>query len=191
MEVKQLKDYYETIYNLFPEVNKKDIFKILNYGWKQLYMINNSGGFVCIQGNVLWTYIGPMTKDPLRHFEQYALKLSIKIRILYKKNKIPWDGYYYFALTDKQYQDYLNQKNPKGRKRKNFKFYNIFMYRILEECKIKEHALKYIFRIPYIINVGYMLYKKELKTDQAELIITREPLKFKDILVTNNKYDIL
>jgi hypothetical protein len=34
MEVKQLKDYYETIYNLFPEVNKKDIFKILNYGWK-------------------------------------------------------------------------------------------------------------------------------------------------------------
>jgi hypothetical protein len=39
------------------------------------------------------------------------------------------------------------------------------MYRILEECKIKEHALKYIFRIPYIINVGYMLYKKELKTD--------------------------
>jgi hypothetical protein len=34
-------------------------------------------------------------------------------------------------------------------------------------------------------------YLKELITDKAELIITREPLKFKDILVSTNEYEIL
>jgi hypothetical protein len=37
----------------------------------------------------------------------------------------------------------------------------------------------------------FKFYIPELITDKAELIIIREPLKFKDILVTNNNYDIL
>jgi len=35
------------------------------------------------------------------------------------------------------------------------------------------------------------MFFKTIKTDKAELIITREPLKFKDILTSENKYEFL
>jgi hypothetical protein len=62
---------------------------------------------------------------------------------------------------------------------------------LLEECKLKQFSRKYIFRIPYISTIKMDFYLKELITDKAELIITREPLKFKDILVSTNEYEIL
>ena len=65
------------------------------------------------------------------------------------------------------------------------------LYQILDECKISESNKKYIFRIPYITKVNFKFYVQELITDKAELIITREPLKFKDILTYNNNYEIL
>ena len=34
-------------------------------------------------------------------------------------------------------------------------------------------------------------YIPDFKSDKAELILTRDPLKFKDILVSNNKYEFL
>ena len=65
------------------------------------------------------------------------------------------------------------------------------MYEILDECLISESNAEYIFRIPYITKVKPMFYIQELKTNKAQLIITREPLKFKDILVSSNKYDCI
>ena len=41
------------------------------------------------------------------------------------------------------------------------------------------------------VDFGISLYKKELTTDKAELILVREPLKFKDILLTNYNYQFI
>jgi hypothetical protein len=48
----------------------------------------------------LWCYIGNLKKNALEHFKYYRKKLAAKIRIVYKRKKIQWDGYYYFALTE-------------------------------------------------------------------------------------------
>ena len=128
-----------------------------------------------------------MRRDALKHFEYYIKKLSIKLRVLYKRKKIKWDGYYYFALREDQYQHYLSQINKRGRPRKIFDFGKVMLYKIRGECELKQHSCKYIFRVPYGIDVGYTLLK-DFKTDKAELILIREPMKFKDILTTNNKY---
>lgn len=191
MEIKTIKDYYEQLYERFPNVPKKDIQYVLNYGWKSLYLHNSYGGDTFIQDKDLWCYIGHLKKNSIQYFLYYIKKLSIKLRVLYKRNKIKWDGYYYFALTDKQYNNYISQKNKKGRPKKNFTFNNVFMYQILDECKIKEFGKRYIFRIPYISKINFKFYVPKLITDKAELIITREPLKFKDILIYENKYDFL
>ena len=191
MEIKTVKDYYEQLYERFPGVPKKDIQRILNYGWKSLYLHNSYGGDTFIQDKELWCYIGHLKKDSLQYFLYYIKKLSIKLRVLYKRNKIQWDGYYYFALTDQQYEEYIGQKNKRGRPKKNFTFNKVFMYQILDECKIREFGKRYIFRIPYISKVNFKFYVPKLVTDKAELIIKREPLKFKDILVHENKYDFL
>ena len=191
MEIKTIKDYYEQLYERFPDVPKKDIQRVLNYGWKSLYLHNSYGGDTFIQDKELWCYIGHLKKDSIQYFLYYIKKLSVKLRVLYKRNKIQWDGYYYFALTDQQYEEYTGQKNKRGRPKKNFTFTKVFMYQILDECKIKEFGKKYIFRIPYVSKINFKFYVPKLVTDKAELIITREPLKFKDILVHENKYDFL
>ena len=191
MQLKTISDYYEQVHEKFPELDIQDIKKILNFGWKSLYLHNSYGGDTIIKDPEFWCYIGRLTNDSFKHFDYYAKKLALKIRILYKRNKIQWDGNYYFALTDSQYENYLSQQNKKGRKRKYFTFNKVFLYKILDECSIQNCSSKYIFKLPLKIDLGYKYYKPELKTSDAELIIVREPLKFKDILVSNNNYETL
>lgn len=191
MKIKTLKDYYPQMYEMFPDIPKEDIKKILNQGWKIFYLYNSSGADVIVKDSGFWSYVGYLKKNPLDFFKYYIKKLSIKLRILYKRYKISWDGYYYFALTDSQYEEYLKQHNKRGPKRKNFKFEKILLYQILDECKIRKSNCKYIFRIKLLQNYGLTHYINSITTDKAELIITREPLKFKDILINDNKYDVL
>lgn len=191
MELKGVKDYYEEMYQLFPDVPKRDIQRILNFGFKSLYLHNSYGGDTLIQDSNFWCYIGKLRKDSIKHFIYYKNKLATKIRILYKRKKIPWDGYYYFALTENQYQNVLNQQKGKGRKRKHFNYGNQILYKILDECKLRYSNRKYIYRVPFISELGYSFYKENYNTGEAELIETRDVQKFKDILVTNYDYETL
>ena len=75
--------------------------------------------------------------------------------------------------------------------KKDFTFERIYLYQILDECKIQESSKQYIFRIPYIDTVKLKFYMPKLTTSQAELILTRDSQKFKDILVYENDYDFL
>lgn len=188
---KTISDYYSQIYEMFPLINKADINRILNFCWKSLYLHNSYGGDTVLSQKGFWCYIGNLKKDPLKHFYYYIRKLTVKLRVLYKRKKIDWDGYYYFALSDSQYSNYISQKNKKGRPRKNFNFGSAYLYQILDECKINEHYKRYIFRVPFIARVKQKFFIKELISKDAELIITREPLKFKDILIHENKYEVL
>lgn len=188
---KSIKDYYDELYSLFPTVSRADINRILNFSWKSLYLHNSYGGDTLVTDRNLWCYIGNLKKDSLKHFYYYIRKLTVKLRVLYKRKKRQWDGYYYFALSDSQYNSYALQKNKKGRPRKHFNFGTVYLYQILDECKISEHYKRYIFRIPYTTQIKTKQYIQELITDKAELIITREPMKFKDILVNENKYEFL
>lgn len=188
---KTIKDYYHIIYAKFPEISPQDINRILNFSWKSLYLHNSYGGDILISDRDIWCYIGNLKKNPLDHFYYYIRKLTVKLRVLYRRKKIPWDGYYYFALSDSQYKSYNDQKNKRGRPKKYFNFGTVYLYQILDECKINEHYKRYIFRVPYISLLKVKQFIRELITDKAELILSRSPLKFRDVLVYNNKYQFL
>ena len=186
-----IKDYCQQVYELFPSVPKQDVDRILNFSWKSLYLHNSYGGDTVISGKNFWCYIGNLKKDSIQHFYYYIRKLTVKLRVLYKRKKVEWDGYYYFALSDSQYQRYMQQKNQKGRPRKYFDFGTVFLYQIFDECKINEHYKRYIFRIPYISRLKVKQFVQHLVSDKAEMILVRDPLKFKDILVYDNEYEFL
>ena len=188
---KTIKDYYDEIYSMFPSVSKDDINRILNFSWKSLYLHNSYGGDTIVIDKGFWMYIGNLKKNPLDHFYYYIRKLTIKLRVLYKRKKVEWDGYYYFALSDSQYQKYMEQKKQRGRPRKYFNFGTVYLYQILDECKINEYYKKYIFKIPYVSKLKSRQFVQELISDKAELLLIRDPLKFKDILVCNHKYEFL
>ena len=187
----KISDYYSQIYAQFPEVSHEDVKKILIFAWKSVYLHNSYGGDLLISGDSMWYYIGNLKKNSLQHFEYYIRKLIIKLRVLYKRKQIPWDGYYYFALGDSQYQNYLQQKNQKGRPKKFFNFENVYLYQILDECKLREHSKKYIFKLNIGVFIKTKYYVSSLRTDKATLLEVRAPLKFKDILVSNNKHKFL
>lgn len=190
MQIKTINDYYDKIQELYPQVDMKDIKTILNYGWRSFYQHNSFGGDVCINipNKNFWCYIGDLYIDSIRHFNNYIKKLTTKFRVLYNRRKAKWDGYYYFALNEEQYQDYITQQKHRGRKRRYFIFKNIFLYKLLDECKIQKFHSQYIFRVKYPLELGFRLYYDKKKLSDVELIITRPPQKFKDILVSNNNY---
>lgn len=188
MQIKTYKDYLDDLQDLYPHIDKKDLEKIMNYQFRQLYLHNSYGGDTLIQDRELWMYIGFLRRDSVSFFNYYVKKLCRKIRILYKRKKMKWDGYYYFVLTINQYEEYLQQKNKKGRPKKYFKLKNIFLYRIYDECRIRQWAHRYVFKIHSPYDLGFLKYYKEVELENPELIEVRNPLKFKDILVINNKY---
>lgn len=188
---KTIKDYYDDVYSMFPSVPKDDINRILNFSWKSLYLHNSYGGDTIIIDKGFWIYIGNLKKNPLDHFYYYIRKLTVKLRVLYRRRKIEWDGYYYFALSDSQYDKYMQQKKQRGRPRKSFNYGSVYLYQIRDECKINEHYKRYIFRIPYISQLKFKYFIRDLVSSKAELIILRDPLKFKDILIYDNEYECL
>lgn len=186
----KISDYIPQIQQVFPKITEEDIKRILSFAWKSVYLHNSYGGDLLIFDNSIWCYIGNLKSSALQHFKYYIRKLIVKLRIAYKRKKTPYDGYYYFALTEAQYQDYLKQKNKRGRPRKWFNFGTIILYQILAECRLNECNNKYIFKTPFIASMGLKRFVLDFKAN-AELIEIREPLKFKDILVNNNEYDFL
>lgn len=187
MQIKSIKDYYEIMKQRFPEVDPKDIERIMNFGWKSLYLCNSYGGDTIVQDDNVWMYTGYLRNNSLEHFKYYIKKLAKKVRILSKRRKIPWDGYYYFALSEEQYQNYLSQKNKRGRPKKKFNYGNCFLYQLQKECEIKEANCRYIFRVPMISTTGYRNYIQDFISDKAELILVRDPLTFNDLINLKNK----
>ena len=191
MQIKTINDYYEDVRKLWPRLPEKDIKRILNFGFKSLYLHNSYGGDTLIKDNDFLCYIGYLRFNSLSHFKYYLKKLAIKIRVLSKRRKLPWDGYYYFALTDHQWENYLKQKKSRGRPRKWFDYGQVMLYKLKDECSIRQFSNRYIFRVPFKSDIGMTYLDRNFKSDRAELILERNPLKFEDILVSNNNYEVL
>ena len=79
---------------MYPTIAQSDIKRILQYGWKAFYLHNSYGGDVLVNQGKLWFYSGYLMKDSLRWFEYYQHKMKTKLRVMYKRKKIKWDGYY-------------------------------------------------------------------------------------------------
>lgn len=183
MKITKINDYVDAVYEKHPELSKEEIKRILVYGWKMILQYVSFGNDVSIMSPKFFFFIGKIPVSKLAAFNNYCYKLAKRIQYMFKRTNSNWDGYYYFARTEEQYLNYLSQK-----KKKYKIFQNVFLYKLLEECKIKEHSKSYIFRLSEDKTAWFSKFYPEIKTDKAELIIQRDPLKMKDILVSENKF---
>ena len=191
MELKKVQDYYTELFKLYPDVPKRDIQRIMQFGLKSFLMHNNYGGDVLLHSHDMWLYCGKLMRDSMKYFEYYKRKMIIKLRINHKRLNIPWDGYYYFGLTQHQYELYNAQKKKRGRPKRHFKYGNTVLYRYFDECNLRNSGAVAIFRITFQTDLGISLYKPDFETDKAELVLEREPLTFSDILASNYKYQFV
>lgn len=192
--IKKYTDYIEAVKKEFPYLSNADIRRILKYGWRQIYIINVSGGDTLINSHKYkyWFYIGELTRNSIKHFRYYRKKMRTKVRMMYKRKNIQWDGYYYIAITDEEYEDFMASKNKRGRKKKYYIFENKFVYKILDECKLTFSGNKYFLKFKMPIDLGYFYKKGKLRCESPEIAFTRDrAAKFEDILVSNNNYEYL
>ncbi len=155
------------------------------------YMANSFGADVALTQQDFGMMCGYMYKDSDEFFTYYCKKLARKIKFMYRRYKIPWDGYYYFTLTKTQYEAYLAQINKRGRKRKHFEFKNVMLYKIKDELYVSQYGWIAVFRIPMTLVRGEKWFIPELKTDKAEFLYTRPALKFTDVSTLEHKYDFI
>lgn len=183
MKFKKIDDYVNEVALKFPEIPESEIKKILKYGWKMILLYSNAGNDIYIHKGKFFFFIGKLTKDSLKNFKIYCDKLSKRIAFMFKRTKSTWDGYYYFARTEKQFQEYLAQSR---KKKKVFK--NVFLFKLLDQCSLFSPASQYIFRLSDSRTVRLLRYYPEIITDKAELIVQRDPLTMQDVMVSYNKY---
>ncbi len=183
MKITNVNDYVDKVHEKFPELSEDEIKRILTYGWKMILQYKNFGNDIQIISPNFFLFIGQIPNNSLTVFKTYCYKLAKRIQYMFKRTKSKWDGHYYFARSERQYLDYLSQN-----KKKYKIFQNVMLFKLLEECKIKEHSKPYIFRLSEDKTAWMQKFYPEIKTNKAELIIQRDILKMGDLLTSENKF---
>ena len=175
---------------MYPDLNEQDIKKIVEYGWRMIYMANIAGcdTLVNSQKHNFWFYIGTLKKDSVAHFNYYKDKLLRKIRFLYYRLKPEWDTYYYLGLNEEEATPLLKKK---GRKRVHFSFRNKLVFKSKDASVLYYSTYPYIIKYKALVDVGFKKYYEQLNIDNPELVIEKQSSTFEDILVINNDYDLI
>jgi len=132
------KDYLDKVYDEFPDVDKASVRMIVRHGLSRIgiFRLNCMDIFLYNNMEQLYYYFGEVMLKEDRFKLRKAIKLRTKIRLIYKLAKVPHDGYYYFGLTEEEYQ---KQKDKPI-------IDEVKVYRIYEECKIYR-LRKHFFRV--------------------------------------------
>lgn len=186
MKITEINDYVDSVHEKFPELTREEVKRILDYGWKMVLQYLDAGNDIQIKTKDCFFFFGELTKDSLKNFRYYCYKLANRIKYMFHRTKAQWDGYFYFALTENQYQDYLKQSR---RKYKVFK--NVKVFKIFEQAKIATHDFPYMFRVDEQLEDKFVKRYPELRTKNAELIMQRDALKMQDVLTSQNKFKYL
>ena len=181
MELKQIQDYYDQVKEQFPDLEMWEIDKILKHGMRSFYMVNVYGADVLLKHKNFTMYFGKLFRNNLIFYKYWRLKHKIKLRIKWKRDKRQWDGYYYFGLTEENYQSYF--KNKKGRIKKKINIQKLYGYKIPEECFL-DQKLKYFFKFKHE-DVGFTLYYEEYLIRNIEYVGYKD--KNKQIILNEKK----
>jgi hypothetical protein len=106
MKIATYKKYTDQVALEFPDIDKAAIERVARHGFAMLthfqfyrqdvYLTHNLQGF--------YFYFGENITDPKYRFEHSRKKMHQKLRMMSGLRKDIHDGYYYFALSDEQYE---------------------------------------------------------------------------------------
>lgn len=177
MKTKKLSDYYDAVCEKFPQMPRKDIERLLVHGMRCFYVTNLYGGDVMFKTPGFFMYCGRIFKNVLENYKYWKLKAKIKVRYQNALKKEPFDGYYYFGLTEKQYLEelfpQLPDKHKRGNRRKKFTLHNIMLYRIQKESFLDEHK-KYQFKVYLGTDIGLIHFVEEFQSKHISLVAKRD-----------------
>lgn len=188
MKIKTINDFVDQVHDKFPKLTKEQVKRIIQYGWRALYIRKYVGCDVSIMSEYINCYFGNLYKNVFLQYKHYVNKLRRKIKLSYRIKKIPWDGYYYFGMGQKEYDSIFQRM---GRPRKQFTVHNKVFFRIKEEAEVNGALYyRYLFRTKSSVYRGETFYLEERKIDNFEFLGEIDK-KWADILISNKIYETL
>lgn len=181
--VKRLEDYFDKLHEMYPDVEMQDIKRIVNYGMRMMFRYIRRGCDVKLSNDSgFWILFGCLTNDGMRHYKYYKRKLLSKIEVMSILKKVKWDGYYYVAITDDEYEHL----------RKNLTITNRPIFKFLDTARVFYDDYKHFVRFKALTDLGYSFYKPKMLCRGVEPIYHRDkPLTLSELTIENNKYDIV
>lgn len=185
--VKTIEDYIPALQEEFTYLCESDIRTIVKYMWRMIPRFTLRRQDIIISNKDLWLLIGYLRRNPIAHFNYYLRKLASKCRLFYMIKKTEWDGYYYFGLYKDELEEFKKGIGKRGAPKRWYYFNKKILFRVFDEANYKYSGAVAILRVKPVVYLGYSFYKPVIKCERPEIVLEREPLKFKDVLVTNNK----
>lgn len=154
MDIIHAEKYYKQVQERFPYLSLKQIEKIIQHGLRRFFFINKHGGDVLLKSNYYTSYVGRLFFRTDAFWKYWTIKWAVKVRIKYCMNRTPFNGKYYFILTEDQYKKYIkSQQKTRGRRRTRYTFDELKIYKLFDECAI--HKGDYIFELDYPTDIGF------------------------------------
>lgn len=181
-------DYYiEKIKELYPYLCIEDISLILKHGFNKMNMFLLKGADIIINDQNFIFITGNLYSDQDKMFKYVLKQMAKRARILYGEYQMPWDGYYYFSIPNKQY---LSIKEALEKK-EEIDFGELKLYKLYDDMicnSIMKHA---IFRVKATVSASPFAVKEHLITSNAELIDYIRHWEYDTINPKNRKYKVL
>jgi hypothetical protein len=134
MEIRRVEDYIDKVAEKYDKIPKDVLKKVIDFGLKAYFRVNSMGGDVLLKSPYFTAYTGKFFHpDRVYDFGMYRkTKMMIKNRIQYVRKKNKYDGYYYFGMTEKMYEQYKDCFKT-GRRHEKVKFERLFLYKLFSE----------------------------------------------------------
>ena len=153
MKLKYIEDYYDQVHEYIPDLTKEDYNTIVTRGFMSMHRTIYFGGDVFLKSNKLGFSVlfGKLFTDKKLYWKYQNIKWRIKCRMKYFSQHLPWDGKYYFALTEEEYQKYIPKKS--GRYKNKIEIPEVYISKIREEFNFY-YTKKYLFCLTGMEDIG-------------------------------------
>ena len=162
--VKEVKHYVSEVQKKFPFLSEQEINKILTYGLKRYLWVNkmHCDVLICNRiGEAINAFCGRLWIDVYKHYLNWVSKFRMKERVLWRLNRVKWDGFYYIGLDDTDHAKIVHQGKVK-------KFKNVYLTKIKKEL-YHNKIVKHIWRVQWPTDCGWKFFLNKL-TIKAEYV---------------------
>lgn len=108
MKIAGYKKYTDQVALEFPDVDKAAIERVARHGFAMFchFQLYNQDVYLAHNLQKYYFYIGERHNVPMDRLKHSRRKMHQKLRLMSRLHKDEHDGYYYFSLSDEQYECY-------------------------------------------------------------------------------------
>ena len=175
MNIKELDDYLDIVCAKHPRMKRKDVKRILEYGFRMFDRIVRNGGDIYIRDHRFWASVENRSIDPGISCTYISKKQRKKLRDMYRLRYEKFEGIYYLGIGSEQFIP-NEARIKKGRK---ITLKNVKLFKIKEEAYI-DSTSDYFLKIYYPIDRGFLFCKDSITIDHYKYIACRNDKKINE-----------